>query len=68
MTNDYRSCSVPRYIKVLCGATAEFDVESGISYRCHDCFAVVGSVGMPKRCKELYDMENVVDKLKGKSV
>lgn len=57
---------LPKPIELLCGATAEFDVDSGISYRCTTCFAVVGSVGMPKDCKELYDMEDVVKKLKGK--
>lgn len=54
---------LPKPIELLCGATAEFDVESGISYRCTTCFAVVGSIGMPRDCKELYDMEKVVDKL-----
>jgi len=57
---------LPKPIKLLCGSTAEFDVDSGISYRCTTCFAVVGSIGMPRDCKELYDMEDVVDKLKGK--
>ena len=51
-------------IELLCGATASFDDSSGISYRCIDCGAVVGSVGMPKRCKDLYDMERVVEVLK----
>ena len=54
-------------LKLLCGSMASFDHESGISYRCETCFAVVHSIGMPKRCKELYDMEEVVNKLKGKS-
>ena len=52
-------------ITLLCGNTAEFDIDSGISYRCTACFAVVHSVGMPRRCKELYDMREVVEKLKG---
>lgn len=50
---------------LLCGATAYFDEGSGISYRCETCMAVVGSIGMPRACKELYDMEDVVEKLKG---
>lgn len=35
-----------------CGGTAYFDVESGTSYRCETCFAVVGSIGQPQRCKD----------------
>ena len=53
-------------IELLCGATASFDHSSGISYRCNTCLAVVGSMGMPRECKKLYDMEKVVRKLKGK--
>lgn len=39
-------------IKLPCGGTAYFDHESGISYRCVDCMAVVGSMGMPDYCQE----------------
>lgn len=53
-------------IKLLCGAMASFDEDSGFSYRCDSCGAVVGSLGMPSRCKELYDMERVIAKLKDK--
>ena len=53
-------------VDLLCGATASFDHSSGISYRCNDCGAVVGSIGMPRECKELYDMEKVVNRLKGR--
>lgn len=53
-------------ITLLCGATASFDKGSGCSYRCNDCFATVGSIGMPTECKELYDMEKVISKLKGR--
>lgn len=53
-------------ITLLCGNRAEFDIDSGISYRCTRCFAVVHSVGMPRECKKLYEMQEVVDKLKGK--
>ncbi len=52
-------------IRLLCGSLASFDHNSGISYRCNNCFATVGSVGMPKQCKEIYEMQEVVDKLKG---
>ena len=52
-------------ITLLCGSNAYFDHYNGISYRCESCGAVVGSIGMPGECKELYDMETVVRKLKG---
>lgn len=52
-------------ITLLCGSIAYFDHSSGISYRCSRCMAVVGSVGMPRRCTDLYKMEDVVSKLKG---
>lgn len=35
-----------------CGGVAEFDYESGISYRCQQCMATVGSIGTPKHCKD----------------
>jgi len=60
------SAGVPDTIEVLCGSTAYFDEDSGISYRCETCFAVIGSIGMPRECAELYRMEEVVQKLKGK--
>lgn len=39
----------PKYLP--CGGTAYFDEASGISYRCADCMAVVGSIGQPQSCK-----------------
>lgn len=44
--------SEPR-ISLPCGSTASFDHGSGYGYRCDGCNAVVGSVGMPKRCADL---------------
>jgi hypothetical protein len=41
----YRTMHLP------CGGVAQFDHSSGISYRCEDCMAVVGSVGMPRACR-----------------
>lgn len=52
-------------IALPCGAKASFDFESGISYRCNDCSATVGSIGVPARCKVYFDMEDTVNKLKG---
>jgi hypothetical protein len=40
----------PMYLP--CGGVAYFDQDSGISYRCETCFAVVGSVGQPRSCQE----------------
>jgi hypothetical protein len=40
----------PMYLP--CGGVAYFDTDSGISYRCETCFAVVGSMGQPRSCKE----------------
>lgn len=37
-------------MRLPCGGTAYFDESSGISYRCEDCMAVVGSIGMPRKC------------------
>ncbi|BAU40162.1 hypothetical protein [Ralstonia phage RSP15] len=36
-----------------CGGTPVFDQESGYAYRCDYCFAVIGSVSQPDRCKEI---------------
>ena len=53
-------------IKLSCGGTAYFDVSSGISYRCEDCGAVVGSIGMPQWCKEELQKEKMLEILAGK--
>ena len=52
--------------KLECGSIAVFDVRSGCSHICSRCLAVVGSVGMPRQCKDLEDMAEVAAKLKGK--
>ena len=49
-----------------CGGVAYFDQDSGISYRCETCFAVVGSIGMPRSCKEEFDKEKMIAILAGK--
>lgn len=38
---------------MACGGTPLFDVDSGISYRCDTCFAVIGSIGQPSSCVEM---------------
>ena len=47
-----------------CGSTAHFDGD--FSYRCEDCFAVVGSVGEPDRCKADAAMWKTLKALGGK--
>lgn len=47
-------CSVPKFTTAPCGSQASFELES-LSYRCESCFAVLGSLGMPEYCKELYN-------------
>lgn len=53
-------------MKLPCGGTARFDESSGISYRCEDCGAVVGSIGMPSHCKEEAKKYEVIELLGGK--
>ncbi len=46
-------------MKLPCGGWAYLDHSGGISYRCEDCGAVVGSIGQPKACKdEMIKWEN----------
>ena len=49
-----------------CGGTAYFDELSGISYRCENCMAVVGSVGMPRSCKDEIEKHDNWEELGGK--
>ncbi len=42
-------------LNLPCGSTAMYD--GNVSHRCTDCNAVIGSIGMPKHCKELFDAE-----------
>ena len=53
-------------IHLPCGSRAYFDVESGISYRCETCFAVVGSIGQPEYCKSESKKYENWEKLGGK--
>ena len=54
-------------INLPCGGTALFDEGAGFGYRCEDCMAVVGSIGMPRACKsELDKYEKVLPALGSK--
>lgn len=39
--------------RMPCGGAPLFDGDSGYAYRCDQCFAVIGSIGQPQRCKDL---------------
>lgn len=49
-------------MKLPCGGVAYFDTSSGISYRCSDCMAVVGSIGQPRSCREEQDKWDAYEK------
>lgn len=53
----YKQELVDRYslMKLPCGGIAYYDENSGIAYRCGHCNAVVGSIAMPKHCKDEID-------------
>ena len=53
-------------IQMPCGGTAYFDEGAGYGYRCWDCMAVVGSIGMPQSCREEYRKTEILDILAGK--
>lgn len=54
---DEQPSKKPGYTSVLdrmnCGGVPVFDRESGMSYRCDKCWAVIGSVGQPQSCKDM---------------
>lgn len=52
-------------ITLPCGSRAHFDQSSGIGYRCYECMAMFGSIGMPPRCKEEADKWDVQKALGG---
>ena len=64
LVRDLADC-VLNPIQLPCGGIAYFDKESGISFRCIDCFATVGSIGMPRHCKEEADKWEVQKALGG---
>lgn len=35
-----------------CGSVAYWDSDCGTGYRCQSCFAIIGSIGQPRSCKE----------------
>jgi hypothetical protein len=53
------------FLLLPCGGTAHFDHDSGCSHRC-ECGATVGSIGMPKACKEEMKKYETWEKLGGK--
>ena len=53
-------------LKLPCGSTAHFDIDSGIGFRCQNCMQVVGSVGQPRICKDISHQYDVLERLGGK--
>ena len=53
-TKDYdeKLVDMNSLMKLPCGGIAYYDENSGISYRCGHCMAVVGSIAQPQRCKD----------------
>jgi hypothetical protein len=52
-------------IDLPCGGAAIYDNNSGISYRCETCLAVVGSIAMPAHCQDLQDKWEILKLLGG---
>jgi hypothetical protein len=46
--------------RLPCGGMAYFDHSNGFSYRCGNCLAVVGSIGMSRECQDLLDEQNAL--------
>lgn len=55
MTREERPYTPPRPEPMPCGGRPIFDASSGCAFRCDACFAVIGSVGMPRHCQDLMD-------------
>ena len=43
-------------IKLPCGGTAYFEEDTSCSYRCTNCYAVIGSIAQSKECKDAAQM------------
>jgi hypothetical protein len=53
-------------LKLPCGGEARFDFESGISYHCERCGAVIGSIGQLQHCKDEDEKYRLMKRLGGK--
>lgn len=65
MAQAFDGTQVPLYQYLPCGNRATFDSDSGISYRCDQCWAVVGSIGQPQHCKDEAEKYDVMKALGG---
>lgn len=61
---DGRKIWVEAHQYLPCGGIATYD---DLCYRCEDCGAVVGSMAMPRSCKEEFEKQEIWQKLGGKS-
>lgn len=65
VTQAFDGSPTPLYQYLPCNARATFDHGSGMSYRCDDCGAVVGSIAQPRECKEEAKKYDVLKALGG---
>lgn len=65
MRNDDAELGLTQPLILPCGGRAYFDFDSGISYRCRNCYAVVGSIGQPPACVEAAEKYRVLEQLGG---
>jgi hypothetical protein len=57
---------IPDKIEAPCGNIAYFDNSStSCAYRCLSCFAVIGSMGMPRECAQLARAKSEASRKKG---
>lgn len=54
-THAFDGSPTPLYQFLPCGNRATFDHASGMSYRCDQCWTVVGSIAMPPECRSEVD-------------
>ena len=66
-THTFDGTPVSLYQYLPCGNRATFDTDSGISYRCDLCWAVVGSIGQPQACKDEAQKYDVLKALGGRA-
>jgi hypothetical protein len=65
-THAFDGSPTPLYQFLPCGNRATFDHGSGMSYRCDQCWAVVGSIGQPQACVDEADKYDNWEQLGGK--
>ena len=54
-----------KIIYMPCGSEAYWDSASDMGYRCQSCFAMIGSIGQPRECKEESEKYATLERLGG---